>query len=78
MTIDLAGLLSLDEYRETRDRVFGSKTSLQWFVRQNREALVDGGALLLIGNKWRVVPSAFDAVVVAVGAQDARREAAAA
>lgn len=78
MSIDLSGLLSPDEYRETRERVFGSKGALTWFIRQNREALVAGGALLLVCNRWRVVPEAFDAIVIDIGGQDARREAAAA
>lgn len=66
-TSDLLALRPLPDYRQSREHVFRSEQSLQWFVRRNKSRLVDAGALVMLGGRWHVVPSRFDAVVLEAG-----------
>lgn len=74
---DLLALRPLPEYRQSREHVFRSVQSLQWFVRCNKARLVDAGALIMLSGRWHVVPSRFDAIVLEAGQAAAKNQAAA-
>lgn len=54
-------------YRAEREHIFPSDSSLDWFIRSNRRALVEAKALLLIGGRVMVMQDAFDAALVGIG-----------
>ncbi len=58
------GLRTLAQYREGRESVFPSATSLEWSCRKHRAELVREGALLLIGGRRMVDPPVFDRVIL--------------
>lgn len=70
----LVQLVALARYREQRQRLFPSDGSLQWFLRQNRAALINAGALLLIAGRYQVDADKFDAYVLTVGAEAAKKQ----
>jgi hypothetical protein len=77
----LSDLMSPDDYPNSstdRKRFFPSVYSLQWYIRKNRDALIQHGALLLIAGRYYVQPGSFDACVVQLGSQAAQRRIAAA
>ena len=61
------------DYRTTRQHLFPSQGSLDWFIRRERGRLVKAGALRLIAGRWLVAPEAFDLMVLEVGQQDAQK-----
>ena len=65
-------LQPLSDYAVARTHVFPSKTSMTWFVRQHRDALIREGALLMISGRWFVHPDKFDSYVPAEGTRAAR------
>jgi hypothetical protein len=67
MPHQLLGLLTLQEYGAKRVNVFPSKTSMVWFERQHKEALVSIGALLMISGRWFVDAGRFDNYVLSEG-----------
>lgn len=69
----LSGLVKLAGFREQRQHLFPSKSSLDWFVRQNRGHLVEAGALLMHTGQWFVDPERFDECVVEVAQKAAKR-----
>lgn len=68
---DVSQLQRLAAYREQRPNIFPSVASLDWFMRNNRQQLVDAGALLMLTGRLMVDPPKFDAVVGEVGRQKA-------
>lgn len=76
-TSDLLALRPLPDYRQSREHVFRSEQSLQWFVRRHKSRLVDAGALIMLSGRWHVVPSRFDAIVLEAGQAAAKNQAAA-
>ncbi len=75
----LKGVWKLGEYRRSspeRERVFPSQGALDWFVRQNRVALVRAGALVMLTGQWHVREQLFDAFVLQAGQEAAQRHAA--
>jgi len=48
-------------------RVFPTVASLQWYIRMNRAALIENGALILIANRQRFHPHLFQQAVVEIG-----------
>lgn len=62
------------EYRQRREQVFPSAGSMEWYLRTNRAALVDSGALLLHAKQWFVVPEKFDGFVLERAQHEARRK----
>lgn len=64
-------LVGLHEYGVSREHVFPSRTSMDWFLRKNKPALVAEGAL--INDRWSVVrcPCQVDAYVLAEGSRAA-------
>lgn len=69
----LRQLMRLQEYQETRNHIFPSKSSQDWYVRQHRDRLVADGALLMIAGTWHVQPARFDEIVLELGAKAAQR-----
>ena len=64
MENELQGLRPLPQYREGREHIFPSDSSLEWTCRKHRRELVEAGALLLIGGRRMVNPPVFDAVIL--------------
>ena len=69
----LSSLIKPPEYREQRQHLFPSKSSLDWFIRQHKSELVTAGALLMVVGQWHVHAEKFDAAVLDIGAKLAQR-----
>jgi hypothetical protein len=63
----LAGLCTVPAYQERNAHVFPSVPSLNWFIRQNRDELVERGALVEIAGCKQVNAPIMDDVVLEVG-----------
>jgi hypothetical protein len=62
--IDLDKLEKLSRYRPVWvTKVFPSKTSLKWFVQENKDALLLQGALVKLSRDWFVHVDQFPLVV---------------
>ena len=70
-------LRRLTEYQERRKHVFRSMGAADWFVRQHKAALIEAGALVMLTGQWHVHEELFDAVVMRVGMDAAKRHTAA-
>lgn len=74
-TVDNRGSVSLLTqpmgYRESRQHLFPSEHSLQWYMRVHRKRLVDAGALLMISGRLFIQPGAFDQVLIEEGRANA-------
>jgi hypothetical protein len=70
--LKITSLATLAEYRRQREHVFGSRGSLDWYLRRNRTGLIESGALLLVAGRWFADPERFDSYIVATGAAAAR------
>lgn len=75
-TSEVLALCPLPDYRQSRAHIFRSEQSLQWFIRQRRQQLVEAGALRMIAGRWHVMPARFDSIVLEAGHIAARQEAA--
>lgn len=66
-------LPSLDEYVEidalqsSVSATFPSIDSIRWFVRRNRGALVERGALIVVTGRMRFHPGRFKRAAVEIG-----------
>jgi hypothetical protein len=69
----ISGLLQLSTYREQRQHVFPSQSSLDWFLRKHREALIAHGALLLLAGRWFAAADRFDDYMLLAGTEAAKR-----
>jgi hypothetical protein len=70
---DIDRLVTLADYQESRQHIFQSRSSLDWYVRQHKDALVAGCALLMIAGQWKAHADRFDRVVMEEGAKTAQR-----
>lgn len=61
------------QYRDTRQHMFPSEGSLQWYIRQHRDALVKSGAILIIAGRIQIHAERFDAYVIRQGKAAAQR-----
>jgi hypothetical protein len=52
------------EYQAERQNVFPSMSSLNWFVRQHRDHLVQRGALVAPAGRKLIEPDKFDSYVM--------------
>lgn len=75
-TTDVLKLTTLAEYRQQRQHIFPSQSSLDWYLRRNRSALVANGALLLLTGRWFVNAERFDTHVLQAATSAARAHAA--
>lgn len=64
--------VSLPTYQRQNSEVFASPESLKWFVRRNRDELVQAGALVMPVGKKLVVVERFDQVVMTIGQRRAK------
>jgi len=46
---------------------FPTVDSVRWYVRQNRTALVEQGALIIVAGRMRFNPSRFKQAAVSIG-----------
>lgn len=67
----VSSLMGLVDYGEKRSHLFPSVTSLAWFVRQNKEQLIERSALLMIAGRWFVSPAIFDSYILEAGKEAA-------
>ena len=63
----LNNLLSLEDYQKSRSHIFPSKSSLDWFIRQRRETLMELNALSWPTRRLMVNELAFDNAVIIIG-----------
>lgn len=71
----VGGLQPPHKYQATREAVFPSPTSLQWFIRRHRARLIEADALLQVSRRNLIHPDKFDAEVLAIGQQQMREAA---
>lgn len=62
-----SGFLLLADYCGSRKLFFPSPTSMEWFVRKHRRALVESGALFMVAGRWLASATEFDAFVIQQG-----------
>lgn len=55
---------------------FGSDASLRWFVGRNFSRLTAAGALVMLSGRWCALEPNFSALVIAIGREQARLQAA--
>ena len=60
MSAKLKRLQAPEDYWPTRPQLFRNADSFDWFLRCNRPALVEAGALLIPNGRKLVDPVAFD------------------
>ena len=63
MSHDISQYRPLKGFEAERSVIFPSSESLRWFVRMNREELVEAGALMRPSGRWLVSPDLIDGVV---------------
>lgn len=63
----LNNLLSMEDYQKSRSHIFPSRASLDWFIRQNREVLMELGALSWPTRRLMIQELAFDNAVLIIG-----------
>ena len=63
----LSAVLTVQEYRAQRAHIYPSEGSIQWYLRQHRAALIEAGALLLIGGRHFVHADKFDTYILGAG-----------
>ena len=59
--------IDLQTLHEQVKKSFATEQSIRWFVRRNRELLVERQALILLAGRWKFHPEKFKAVAVEVG-----------
>lgn len=67
----VGGLQPPHKYQATREVVFPSPTSLQWFIRRHRARLVETGALLHVAGRLLIHAPKFDQAVMDLGRERA-------
>lgn len=63
----LSRLITAEEYQAARGHIFPSPTSLQWFMRRHRPALIEKRAILMPTGRLLVDEQQFDDAVLAIG-----------
>ena len=63
----LNNLLSMDDYQKSRNHIFPSRGSLDWFIRIHREALMELNALSWPTRRLMVTELAFDNAILIIG-----------
>jgi hypothetical protein len=64
-------LYGVDSWRERNSHLFISDRALRYIVDQNRRALVEAGALVVIGGRYAAVLPAFDQMILEIASQAA-------
>jgi hypothetical protein len=71
-TPDMRELVLPRQYIEDRQLIFKSLESWRWFERDNRQTLIERGALVAPAGRKMIHPALADAVVHEVGLAKAR------
>lgn len=59
--------VEIDTLQPDVSATFPTIDSLRWFVRRNRPALVERGALIIVTGRMRFHPARFKAAAVEIG-----------
>lgn len=70
----VAALVTRDNFRAARPAVFPSEGSLEWFIREQKDALIAAGAIVLLRQRWLIDPVAFDSCLLKIGAAHAAKK----
>jgi len=68
----LRDVVPVTEYQAENAHVFPSKPSVDWFIRQHKKELVNGGAIVKIAKRWMVHPHLFATVSLTIGKRNAQ------
>ena len=69
----LLDLMDPEDYRLQRaNHLLPTGGALDWFLRLHRAELIEGGALLKIANRWKVLPDRLDEAIFRIGQRMAR------
>lgn len=63
----LFSIKSRTAYQSERSDIFGSTTSLEWYIRRHRRRLNQAGALLVVSGRLMVDEKSFDNAVLEIG-----------
>ena len=74
MVTKINRLKAPEEYWPTRPLFFRNEDSFKWFLRRNRQALVEAHALLMPNGRRVVDPVAFDRVMLTIGSERAAKK----
>jgi len=71
--------ISPEEFQARFPGLYGSSNGVRWEMRQNRTALIEAGAIVLLAGRWKVIPKPYLRCVTAKAkaAAQARLKAAA-
>ncbi|QWE17538.1 hypothetical protein [Polynucleobacter sp. AP-Nino-20-G2] len=74
--ISLKNIQSRSEFLKTPEgkKLFGSSNALDWFERVNRKLLVEAGVLIKVRGGWYRIRPAYDAKVIEIARQLARKQ----
>ncbi len=72
MTEIVEALQKPEQYRISRAQLYPSEQSLRWFMRQNRNELIEASAITCPTGIWLVIPEAFDKAALEIGKRRAR------
>ena len=63
------------DYQKQEDvkKIFPKEESLYWFIRVNKEDLIEGGAIVLWRQKMHIVPSKFERIAFDIASKAAKR-----
>jgi hypothetical protein len=67
----LQPLFGENGWRRENVSLFRSDESLRWYLRDHRQELVAGGALVLHANRWLVDPDRMLAAIMGIARRDA-------
>lgn len=67
----LENLQQVAAYQAANAHVFGSVPSLNWFIRQHRDELLNAGALVQLAGRWLVDGPVFTQQVLEIGRKTA-------
>jgi hypothetical protein len=75
-TINLNQLRTPKDYiSDGRTHIFPSETSLRWFIRKNKQKLLERGAVLRLAGRTLVDIETFDKMVCQIGIESAKGDA---
>jgi hypothetical protein len=72
---DLSNLKTPKDYVfDGRTHIFPSETSIRWFIRKNKQKLLETGAVLTLAGRTLVDIEVFDRLVCQIGIESAKGE----
>lgn len=70
---DLSKLKTPKDYIfDGRTHIFPSETSIRWFIRKNKQKLLETGAVLTLAGRTLVDIDVFDRLVCQIGIESAK------